>query len=273
MASEAGRWHPQHLAHGVDAHELGGLVASVEFPNQEILHKIAVSNQSLRDGARVLDAAYSIELVQDCLSNNRMQAVFELRLVRTAQVAQALAGRHASVGGGVQLVCRYTLYFGRDERAKHQFDHILSKSVLESFATVEAAHDKKGDESKEHARLLVHLMLFCVASARKRVSVRSIDPGIVSVFRDYDTFSHFDYHGWEIDNHEMDIEVVEDEKLENESRCIDASRSLVNPEHFMKLEDQEIEDLKSQASLHVIKCIRNMTQSVPVGHKFSDFFV
>jgi len=273
MASEASRWHPQHLGHGVDAHELGGLVASVEFPNQEILHKIGVSNQSLRDGARGLDAAYSIELVQDCLSNNRMQAVFQLRLVRVAQVARAPAGRDASVGGGVQLVCRYTLYFGRDERAEHQFDHMLSKSVLESFATAETPHDKNADECKEHARLLVHLMLFCVASARKRVSTRSVNPGIVSVLRDYDTFSHFDYHGWDIDNHEMDIQVVEDEKLDNESRCIDASRSFVNAKHFRKLEDQEVEDLKSQASSHVIKCIRNMTLSVPVGHKFSDFFV
>ena len=180
----------------------------------------AVSNQSLRDGARGLDAAYSIELVQDCLSNNRMQAVFQLRLVRVAQVARAPAGRDASVGGGVQLVCRYTLYFGRDERAEHQFDHMLSKSVLESFATAETPHDKNADECKEHARLLVHLMLFCVASARKRVSTRSVDPGIVSVLRDYDTFSHFDYHGWDIDNHEMDIQVVEDEKLDNESRCL-----------------------------------------------------
>jgi len=100
-----------------------------------------------------------------------------------------------------------------------------------------------------------------------------VNPGIASVLRDYDTFSRFEYNGGEIDNHDMDIQVVEVEKLDDESRRIDASRSFVNAKHFRKLDDEEVENLKSQASLHVIKCIRNMTLSVPVGHQFSDFFV
>jgi len=99
-------WHSEHAGHGFDAHTWGGPVANVEFPNREILHKIEVSNQSLRDGARGQAAAYRIELVQDCLSNNSMQAVFELRLVRAAQVAKPLAGSGSRLEGAVQLVCR-----------------------------------------------------------------------------------------------------------------------------------------------------------------------
>jgi len=266
-------WHSEHAGHGFDAHTWGGPVANVDFPNQEILHKIAVSNQSLRDGARGKAAAYRIELVQECLNNNYMQAVLQLQLVRAAQVDKPLPGSGSRLEGGVQLVCRYTLYFGRDARAKHQFDHILSKSVIETFATTEAPDAKDEQKTMEHAHLLVHLMLFCVASARKRVSIHMSDPGTVLVLSNYKEFTEFDYAGWEDANLEMDIRLVDDDKLDNESRCIDASRSRVIATNFRKLDEDEVESLKYTASMHTIKSIRNMTLSVPLSDTWSDYAI
>jgi len=266
-------WHSEHAGHGFDAHTWNGPVADVEFPNQEILHKIAVSNQSLRDDARGGAAAYRIELVQDCLNNNYMQAVFQLQLVRAAQVDQPLRGSGSRLEGGVQLVCRYTLYLGRDERAEHQFDHILSKSVVETFATTEAPHANDKKRTTEHAHLLVHLMLFCVASARKRVCIHMSDPGTVLVLSHYKKFSKFDYAGWEDAHLELDIKSVAEDRLDNESRCIDASRSRVVSKNFMKLDDEEVDDLKHTASLHTIQSIRNMTLSVPLSGDFIDYGV
>ena len=72
-------------------------VADVEFPNQEIVHKIESTNQSLRNGARDKDATYAIELVRDCLKDQPMQAVFQLRLVRAKQTQADLTDRKSVV--------------------------------------------------------------------------------------------------------------------------------------------------------------------------------
>jgi len=120
--------------------------------------------------------------------------------------------------------------------------------------------------------LLIHLMLFCVASARKRVSIKAV-PDTASVFRPYDEFSKFDYNTWQDLNREDDIQAVNSERLEDESRCIDASRSFVSAKHFRKLSEDDIESLKMTASLNIIKCTRNMTQDVPPRGVFEDFFI
>jgi len=204
--------------------------------------------------------------MQDCLSNSPIQAVFQLRLVRTELVTKALTGSDPSMEGGMQLVCRYTLYFNRDAGApRHQFDHILSKSVVHSFATAEAPDGNDKHVTKEYADLLIHLMLFCVAIARKCVSIKAVHPGTASVFRDYDDLSKFDYGGWQDQNPEVDIVSVDSERLENESQSIDASLSHVNAKHFRKLNEEEVETLKMMASMNIIKCLRNMTQGVPPG--------
>ena len=120
--------------------------------------------------------------------------------------------------------------------------------------------------------LLIHLMLFCVASARKRVSIKAV-PDTASVFRPYDEFSKFDYHTWQDLNREVDIQAVNSERLEDESRCIDASRSFVSAKHFRKLSEDDIESLKMTASLNIIKCTRNMTEGVSPPSVFENFFI
>ena len=248
-------------------------VADVEFPNQEIVHKIESTNQSLRNGARDKDATYAIELVKDSLKDQPTQAVFQLRLVRTKHTQSDLTDRHPIMEGSMELLCRYTLYLNKDEVAhEHQFDHILSKSAIHSFATAEARAGSDKDVAKEFVNLLIHLMLFCVASARKRVSIKA-EPDTASVFRPYDEFSKFDYHTWQDLNREVDIEAVNSERLEDESRCIDASRSFVSAKHFRKLSEDDIESLKMTASLNIIKCTRNMTEGVSPPSVFENFFI
>jgi len=264
-------WYSEHAGHGFDAHTWGGPVANVEFPNQEILDKIDSTNISLRDYSRGHDGQYKIELMQDCLMSKPMQVVFQLRLVRSEFIIRDLTTSDLGVSGKTELVCRYILYFEKGlTDSEHHFDSIMSKSVLQPFVTAGAPQSKDHHTiTKPFTDLLIHLMLFCVASARKRVSIKTKSSATGSEWRLYDTWSHFGYNS--LEHRHPDVEIKEN--LEDEYRSIDASQSKVEAEQFRKLHDDEVEQLKSIATLNVIKCVRNIYQGVPMKDAFSHFFV
>jgi len=194
------------------------------FPNQEICDKIHECNALLKSAAKGQDARYMIEMLQDALVLDYNVVSFRLELSRIENVPKESLVDNPGRMGAHQLICQYCLHIFRDPRAKHDMEHISDRSIIHTFAASNALKDSEKYFHKKYATLLIHMVLFCVASARKSMFVMAIHPATAKVFREYFEFSKYDFDKWEIRHYGIDIDSVDPDKVMDECRVINASR-------------------------------------------------
>ena len=195
---------------------------NVNFPNNEIRDKLREYNAILKTGAIGQDATYRIELMQDTLLDIKSGAIFHLRLIRTERVPQAILDKDPRMSGAVQLICRFVLHMPRDIGAQHEFERIADYSIIHTMAAAAALNDHSKYFQKKYARLIIHVMIFCVASARKCVAVDAVHEATARTFRIYDVFSKYDFDRWQKKHFGIDIDTVDDQKVKDEFRLINA---------------------------------------------------
>jgi len=242
----------------------------VNFPNNEIRDKIREYNTILKNGAVGQDATYRIELMQDCLVDPQQHTMFHLRLIRTERVPQTLLDKDPRTSGAVQLICRFVLHIPRNRTLVHEFERVADYSIIHTMAAATALNDPSKYFAKKYARLIIHVMIFCVASARKCVAVDAVHEATARTFRMYDRFSKYDFDTWEIKHPGIDIDTVDTQKVEDECRLINASRydypreiSTSQSDHqqdVRQLEDEEVENLKNFADKNTLELLDMMTK-------------
>jgi len=258
---------------------------NVNFPTKKIRDELREYNAILKTGAIGQDATYRIELMQDTLLDITSGAIFHLRLIRTERVPQAILDKDPRMSGAVQLICRYVLHMPRDIGAQHEFERIADYSIIHTMAAAAALNDHSKYFQKKYARLIIHVMIFCVASARKCVAVDAVNEATARTFRMYDEFSKYDFDSWQQKHFGIDIDTVGDQKVKDECRLINASRYDTSRETYAsqsgpvddlrQLGDGEVENLKMFANENILKCLDMMTKdsSVYLNARSNVYFI
>jgi hypothetical protein len=242
------------------------------FPNQEICDKIYECNALLKSAAEGQNATYMIEMLQDALVLDTNVVSFRLELTRIENVSNESLAKNPRRMGAHQLICQYCLHIFRDPRAKHDMEHISDRSIIHTFAASNALNDSEKYFHKKYATLLIHMVLFCVASARKSMFVMAIHPATAKVFREYAEFSKYDFDKWQNRHYGVNIDSLDPDKVMDECRLINASRyeadwepglseyAQKQREELAPLTESRVEDLKQFADNKIKKLLAMMTK-------------
>jgi len=257
-----------------DLHAHQRTAKNVNFPNNEIRGKIWAYNEMLKTAAVEQDATYKIELMQDTLMDPQSGAVFHLRLTRTEKVPQAMRLEDPRMAGAVQLICRFVLHMPRDTEVPHEFECIADYSIIHTMAATAALNDHAKYFRKKYASLLIHLMIFCVASARKSVAVNAVHEATARTFRLYDQYSKYNFARWQDQHFGIDIDTVDAQTVKDECRLINASRYETkraitttlseSVDDLRPLDDEDVEELKRFANQNIMECLEMMTKDSSV---------
>jgi len=257
-----------------DLHAHQRTAQDVNFPNNEIRDKIWAYNEMLKTAAVEQDATYKIELMRDTLMDPQSGAIFHLRLTRTEKVPQAMRLEDPRMAGAVQLICRFVLHMPRDTEVPHEFECIADYSIIHTMAATAALNDHAKYFRKKYASLLIHLMIFCVASTRKSVAVNAVHEATARTFRLYDDYSKYNFARWQHQHFGIDIDTVDPQQVQDECRLINASiyetRAEISTlqsarvDDLRPLDDDAVEGLKSFANQNIMVCLEMMTKEPSV---------
>ena len=225
---------------------------SFSFVNREIVAKIENINSRLH-ALRRPDCSYRLLLTRDLLVSPRRARVYELSLVRQEHGPQPADGSTAEQGA-VQIICARRIQFLADADTDVFYpDDMSADSYIFTYEAARWWNERERYFRKKYASLLIHLSVFCAASARKCMNVMSIHPATAKIYRCYDVWSEWDKARWSREHYMLQFpheESAEYEKCCDEARCINAAKegNTSSAKEFANLAPEAVERLKSKAA-------------------------
>jgi len=165
----------------------------LNFVNKEIVDKLRDTNRRLVEASAGQPAVFEVELVQDAMFPAAFGCAYDLRFLRREHRTPTSDEKGTGIRGAVQLISNYRLKFQRDASvdARHQFATVHECSSLQTYAAAAALQNEGTYFFKKYAKLLIHLSVFCGASARKCMQIWAMRPATAKVYRVYDEWSSY----------------------------------------------------------------------------------
>ena len=225
------------------------------FVNREIVAKIEDINSRLRALGRP-DCAYRLLLTRDVLISLNRGYEYELSLVRQEHGPQQ-ADASTAEQGAVQIICERKIKFLADKDTDIFYpDDMSADSCIFTYEAARSMNDRERYFRKKYASLLIHLSVFCAASARKCMNVMAIHPATAKIYRCYDDWTECDKARWSKEHYSLefpDEKTAQYTKSYDEARCINAARvgNTSSAKEFAHLAPEAVERLKSEAAQQI----------------------